>query len=205
MPYTQGMKSKVVLLLLVAAPLTTWIAAQTNPIIDVFMRSRDQAFRDFIMLQQLKLQQEQLQEIQRQGGELDKIRAEADRMRREAERLESPRKTSFSDEQTKIEQEIVKALGELKLRYPDFELYESRIALVADHFALVGNSPLSIKSYIEGLYVIAKYADFFMPAHVGPRPPSALLGRRPTTPGSQPIELDFSIRPEHFQKLSSRR
>lgn len=213
--YTQGMKSKLVWLLFVAAPLTSWIAAQTNPVVDAWMRAGDQASRNVFMLWQLKLQQEQLrqlelqqgqlQDIQRQRGELEKIRAEADRIRRETERLESLRKTSFSDEQMKIQQEIVEALAELKVRYPDFDTYGSRITLVADHFVLARNSPMSVKSYLEGLYILAKYADFFTPAHIGLGPPSAPPRNNSAASGSQPIEVDFSIRPEHFQKLTTRR
>ncbi len=153
---------------MLAAPLSVWLRAQTNPVVDVFMRAREQASRDFFMMQQLRLQEEWLREVQRQRAELEKIRAESDRLRREAQELSSSRKVVASDEDKKIGQEILVALGELKSQYPDFEAYGSRIAALADHFSLATGSQLPAKSYIEGLYVIAKYASFSRPTDVAP-------------------------------------
>ena len=145
------------------------LRAQVNPIIEVFQRSRDQAARDFFMMQQLKLQEEQIRQMQLQREQLDKLLSEGARLRREAEQNQarttvSLKPDTLEEQKLKLEQEIDKALTELRTQHNDFHLYEGQIVQLMDLFTPGKGSTLSLRNYLEGLYVIAKFASFTKPS-----------------------------------------
>lgn len=116
-----------------------------SPIVDAMKASSEAAAK----ARQLKVQQEEFQQqldLQREQSKLDQARQQS-----------SHAETKHPEElqQQLVQLEIDKTLQSLRDRYPDFGLYGSKMADLANRF-LPGKS-VTAYAYIEGLYMIAKH------------------------------------------------
>jgi len=116
-----------------------------SPIINAMKATAEAQSRE----RQLKAQQEQFQqELQLQKEQL--------KLEQERQRTSEQERQRMSEQQQQLVQlDIDKTLQSLRDRYPDFGLYGSKMAALADRF-LPGKTA-TVYGYIEGLYIIAKH------------------------------------------------
>ena len=72
----------------------------------------------------------------------------------------APPSPPFEAQLSAVEREIDAALVALNAQYPDFQKQLPAIRQLADAFKVGEGAKLTVKDYLEGLYVISKFASF---------------------------------------------
>jgi len=118
----------------------------------------------------IRLERERLEmDRQRQTEELRLMRLQTERLQAETEHLRAQSETlrsgsARSAQATAVQLEMDAAYGELRLSYPDFDKYDAQMAHAAEVLVPAATKQLSVKSYLECLYLVAKHAKFLNPA-----------------------------------------
>jgi len=108
------------------------------------------------------MRQRQTEELRLMRVETERLQAEAEHLKAQSERLWTG--SANSAQATAIRLEMDAAYAELRLSYPDFDKYDARMAHAAEVLVPAAAKQLSVKSYLECLYVVAKHAKFLDPA-----------------------------------------
>lgn len=110
---------------------------------------------------QLRMQRERL-EMQRKAHQeqLRQMRTETDRLKAETELLkaETERLKDYEQAKAAVETEVVDSLLALRGQYPDLEQHLKSMSQLAKSFPI--GSSITLRDYLEGLYVIAKFSSF---------------------------------------------
>jgi hypothetical protein len=159
----------------------------SSSIIDSYEKGvRLRIMREMLELERRKFEMErQLQEEQ-----LRQIQTQTDRIRRENELRQSTTPTSVrtTEGAGQIEGELQRALFALVRRYDDFEDYIEPISRLTELFQLSPNKGLTVESYLESLYVVAKYASFAKDLQVAATQTTAdVPGTRMSRAESRPV------------------
>lgn len=112
-------------------------------------------------------EQERQEQLERAKLDLERKRLEAqtaiekERLDLERQRLAKESTASITPEDTRqLSFEINTALLRLSLRYPDFRDYLPEMTRLTAIFSPASSPDSTIEKYLEGLYVISKYASF---------------------------------------------
>jgi hypothetical protein len=126
-----------------------------NPVIDAYRHGREDRRREELLQLQRdefelrrQIEQQRLEQMRRQN----ELLAEAERLRLQNDSQGSPNSAAVEAAQREIE----KALVDLSRAHADFHSYQSKIVALMDRF-LPGRD-VSVKEYLEGIYVVAKYS-----------------------------------------------
>ncbi len=119
-----------------------------------------------------RIQEEQLRQMQLQT---ERMQAETERLRKLKQK--APAATSNA-QLTEAAQEVDSALTDVAQMYPDFAQYFPQVERLMHLFVRGSGSSgsLTTKEYVEGLYVIAKFASFSQAKNVQKAPTEAPKG-----------------------------
>lgn len=116
----------------------------------------------------LRLERERL-ELERQRQEHSRqMRAETERIQAEMDRLKAQTEAVKNagvrpSEAAVVQREIEAAIVELMATYPDLARYDAGMARAMEVIGPAAGKQVNVKSYIESIYLVAKYAKFLNP------------------------------------------
>ena len=130
-----------------------------NDVVDALERgSRMRAERERLELDK----ERQNEELRLTRMKTERLRAETEQIKAQTEALQND--VARSSQTAAVQREVDAAIAELRSMYPDSEKYATRMARAAELLVPAATKQLSMKNYLECLYIVAKHATFLGPS-----------------------------------------
>jgi hypothetical protein len=129
------------------------------------LRGLADAYRDAVRLKS---------QIQTDQALEDLMRAQAAAVRAQTELLKQQNQPALTSPPVP-DQAFIRAVRAVEDRYPDFEVYRAEAARLMGELDASRGPNLNLEHYIEGMYLVAKYASFSNVAKPTPKPVDVLM------------------------------
>ncbi len=130
---------------------------QPNPVVE--------GLKDGIRMREIRERTRRTEaETQQIQMETERLRLLNQRLARQLSDLEAKERAKSKTENDSADRAFTTAISTLRALYPDFDTYFEQSKKVSKIFRADASDPeFTVTNYLEGLYVIAKYASFAKP------------------------------------------